>query len=49
VRSLFRTFSDWSEAEVDAAGRVAEELGGVVTEHYRSVLHLLTRRSVRAS
>lgn len=43
VRRLFRTFSDWSEPEVDAVARAAAELGGVVTEHYQSTLHLLTR------
>jgi SAM-dependent methyltransferase len=41
VCRLFRTFSDWSEAEVDEAARAVEDLGGVVTEHYRTVLHLL--------
>ena len=49
VRSLFRTFSDWADAEVDAAARAVDELGGVVTEHYRSVLHLLRRSDVRSS
>lgn len=43
VRRLFRTFSDWTEPEVDAVARAADELGGVVTEHYQSTLHLLTR------
>lgn len=43
VRRLFRTFSDWSGAEVEAAAQAAEELGGVVTEHYQSVLRLLRR------
>src|SRR4051794_11148595 len=43
VRRLFRTFSDWSDSEVDAAARAADQLGGVVTEHYRTVLHLLAR------
>ena len=43
VRALFGTFSNWSEAEVEMAGRAAEELGGVVTEHYRTWLHLLRR------
>jgi hypothetical protein len=45
VRRLFRTFSDWSNAEVEAAARAADELGGVVTEHYQSVLHMLRRAS----
>jgi len=44
VRRLFRTFSDWDDAEVEAAARAADECGGVVTEHYQSVLHLLARR-----
>jgi SAM-dependent methyltransferase len=43
VRTLFRTFSEWSEPEVEAATRAAADLGGVVTEHYQSVLHLLKR------
>ena len=41
VRRLFRTFSDWTDPEVEAATRAADECGGVVTEHYQSVLHLL--------
>jgi hypothetical protein len=45
VRRLFRTFSDWSGAEVEAAAQAVDELGGVVTEYYRSVLHLLRRAS----
>jgi SAM-dependent methyltransferase len=45
VRRLFRTFSDWNDAEVEAVGRTADDLGGVVTEHYQSVLHLLRRAS----
>ena len=43
VRKLFRTFSDWSVDEVDAVAAAADELGGVVTEHYQTVLHLLRR------
>jgi SAM-dependent methyltransferase len=43
LRSLFRTFSDWDTSEVEAVARAADELGGVVTEHYQSVLHLLKR------
>lgn len=42
VRRLFSTFSDWTPAEVEAAAAAADHCGGVVTEHYRSVLHLLT-------
>jgi hypothetical protein len=43
VRALFRTFSDWSDPEVEAVTRAAVALGGVVTEHYQTVLHLLRR------
>jgi hypothetical protein len=48
VRRPFRTFSDWDDAEVAAAARAAEELGGTVTEHYQVLLHLL-RRAPRPS
>ncbi len=43
VRRLFRTFSDWTDDEVEAVAQAAEELGGEVTEHYRSVLHVLRK------
>lgn len=43
VRRLFRTFSNWTEDEVAAAAAAADELGGRVTEHYVTVLHLLRR------
>jgi SAM-dependent methyltransferase len=43
VTRLFRTFSDWSEQEVQDAGAAADACGGRVTEHYQSVLHLLRR------
>jgi SAM-dependent methyltransferase len=43
VRRLFRTFSDWSDTDVQAAARAVDELGGAVTEHYQSTLHLLRR------
>lgn len=43
VRRLFATFSDWSTDEVAAATRAVDELGGKVTEHYRSALHVLRR------
>ena len=45
IRRLFATFSNWSPAEVVAATQAADDLGGSVTERYRSVLHLLRRRS----
>lgn len=41
VHRLFRTFSNWTPAEADAAAQAATDLGGEVTEHYRTVLHLL--------
>ena len=43
VGRLFRTFSDWTAEEAAAAARAAEDLGGVVTEHYQTVLHVLSR------
>jgi len=43
VTRLFSTFSDWTEEEVQAVRAAAEDCGGVVTEHYQSVLHVLTR------
>ena len=43
VGRLFRTFSDWTADEAAAAARAADDLGGVVTEHYQTVLHLLAR------
>ena len=47
VGRLFRTFSDWSPADAEAAAQAAEDLGGRVTEHYQTVLRLL-RRAPRA-
>ncbi|WP_223162628.1 class I SAM-dependent methyltransferase [Nocardioides antri] len=41
VHRLFLTFSDWRPAEADAAAQAADDLGGEVTEHYQTVLHLL--------
>jgi len=38
VAALFGTFSNWSAAEVEQARAAVDELGGVVTEHYRSLL-----------
>lgn len=43
ITRLFATFSDWSPDEVAAAAAAVEGLGGTVTEHYRTVLHLLRR------
>lgn len=43
VRRLFRSFPDWSSAEVEVVARAADELGSVVTENYQTVLHLLKR------
>lgn len=43
VRLLFGTFSDWSPQEVEEAGAAVRDLGGVVTEHYRSWLIALRR------
>jgi SAM-dependent methyltransferase len=43
VTRLFRTFSDWTDEEVHAVRVAADACGGLVTEHYQSVLHLLVR------
>ena len=43
VGRLFRTFSDWTASEVAEAEQAVVDLGGRVTEHYQSVLHLLRR------
>jgi SAM-dependent methyltransferase len=40
---LFKTFSNWTLAEAADAEQAADDLGGRVTEHYQSVLHLLRR------
>lgn len=47
IRRLFTTFSDWTPTEAAVVAQAAEGLGGSVTEHYQSVLHLL-RRAPRA-
>jgi SAM-dependent methyltransferase len=44
VTRLFSTFSDWTDEEVRAIRAAADDCGGIVTEHYESVLHLLIRR-----
>jgi len=41
LRDLFQTFSDWDDTEVAAAVHAVDDLGGLVTEHYQTVLHLL--------
>lgn len=43
VTALFRTFSGWSEEEVRAVGAAADDCGGSVAEHYRTVVHILRR------
>jgi SAM-dependent methyltransferase len=48
VGQLFKTFSDWTAAEAEAAAQAADELGGLVTEHYQSVLHLLRSRPLES-
>lgn len=49
IGRLFRTFSNWTSAEAAVAQQAAEELGGHVTEHYQSVLHLLRRTQPASS
>ena len=49
VGRLFKTFSNWSASEAAAAEQAAEDLGGRVTEHYRSILHLLRRNEQPSS
>jgi hypothetical protein len=44
VTRLFSTFSGWTDKEVAAIRVAADDCGGVVTEHYESLLHLLIRR-----
>lgn len=48
VRRLFKTFSNWSPAEAETAAQAAVDLGGLVTEHYQTVLHLLRRTSLES-
>jgi SAM-dependent methyltransferase len=43
IQGLFSTFGDWTPAEVDAAADAVESFGGSVTEHYVTVLHVLSR------
>jgi SAM-dependent methyltransferase len=44
VRGLFSTFSDWDADEVESAAQAATDLGGLVTEHYVTLLVLLDRQ-----
>lgn len=48
VGRLFKSFSNWSPAEAEAAAQAAEDLGGLVTEHYQSILHLLRRTQIES-
>jgi cyclopropane fatty-acyl-phospholipid synthase-like methyltransferase len=43
VTRLFRTFSNWTEREVNEVNVAAEACGGRVTEHYQSVVHILRK------
>jgi hypothetical protein len=43
VTRLFRTFSNWTDEEVAAIRSAADASGGIVTEHYQTVLHVLVR------
>lgn len=43
VGRLFRTFSDWTSDEAAEVEQAVVDLGGRVTEHCQSVLHLLRR------
>lgn len=40
VRDLFATFTEWSDAEVEEVSSYVDQLGGVVTEHYLTVLYV---------
>ena len=46
VRGLFRTFSDWTAEEVEAAAQAANDLGGRVVEHCVTPLLVLDRADV---
>lgn len=43
ITRLFGTFPGWTREGVRAVSAAAEDLGGVVVEHYRTVLHLLAK------
>ena len=40
VHDLFATFTGWSDAEVEEVSSYVDQLGGVVTEHYLTVLYV---------
>lgn len=40
IHNLFSTFTGWSDDEVDEASSFVDALGGVVTEHYVTVLYV---------
>jgi hypothetical protein len=40
---LFATFSDWTTAEAAEVEQAVVDLGGRVTEHYQTMLHVLRR------
>jgi SAM-dependent methyltransferase len=46
IHDLFSTFSNWSQAEVEAAAQAVRDLGGLVTEHYVTPLVVLERVDV---
>jgi SAM-dependent methyltransferase len=43
VGRLFATFSDWTTAEAVEVEKAVVDLGGRVTEHYQTVLHVVRR------
>lgn len=46
LRALFATFSDWRDpGDLDAVQAATEAQGGLVTEHYVTILHLLRSTS----
>ncbi|MFT4166147.1 MAG: rRNA adenine N-6-methyltransferase family protein [Microlunatus sp.] len=49
IGRLFKTFSNWTTEEAAAAQAAAEQLGGHVTEHYQSTLHLLRAQPTLSS
>ena len=49
VGNLFSTFSNWTASEVEAVTAAADQCGGMVTEHYSSLLHVLKATSAASS